>query len=212
MPLTKDCPKPMIKVAGRPILERLILHLIGFGIRRFYISTNYRSKVIESYFGDGTNLGCSIEYLKETDALGTAGALSLLPETPQDPFLVMNGDLVTQVNINKLLEFHKRLKAEATIVGRVYHMEIPYGVIEADANRLVQLQEKPLMNYMINAGIYIFNPQVLALVPKKEFFPITSLFNRLLRKKNLVGVYIIDEEWIDIGRHTELQRANGILK
>ncbi|HBF36363.1 MAG TPA: alcohol dehydrogenase [Firmicutes bacterium] len=212
MPLTQNYPKPMIKVAGRPILERLILHLVGFGIQKIYISINYCGEIIEGYFGNGSALGCSIEYLKENEALGTGGALSLLPECPKHPFIVMNGDLVTQANINGLLEFHQRIKAAATITSRTYQMEIPYGIIETAENRLVQLQEKPLIHYLINAGIYVFNPKVISLVPRNQYFPITRLFEALLEKKDIVGVYVLNEEWIDVGIHQELQRANGIIR
>jgi NDP-sugar pyrophosphorylase family protein len=211
MPLTQNCPKPMIKVAGRPILERLILHLVGFGIRKVYISINYHGDMIQTYFGDGSFFGCSIEYLSEKEALGTGGALSLLPKQPNHPFIVMNGDLVTQVNIARLLEFHEQVKAEATIAGRTYQVELPYGIIETDEDRLVKLQEKPLIHYLINAGIYVFNPEVLSLVPNEQYFPIIRLFDVLLEKKAFVGVYVLNEEWIDVGRHHELQRANGIF-
>lgn len=212
MPLTQNYPKPMIKVAGRPILERLILHLVGFGIRKIYLAINYHGEMIETYFGDGSSFGCSIEYLKEQEALGTGGALSLLPDPPTHPLIVMNGDLVTQVNIAGLLEFHEQVKAEATITGRAYQTEIPYGVIEKDENRLRQLHEKPLFHYLINAGIYVVNPEVLSLIPNRQYFPMTHLFDALLEKKSLVGVYVLNEEWIDVGMHNELQRANGIFK
>jgi dTDP-glucose pyrophosphorylase len=212
MPLTQNCPKPMIKVAGRPILERLILHLVGFGIRKIYIAINYHGKIIENYFGDGASFGCSIEYLKENMALGTGGALSLLPEQPKHSIIVMNGDLVTQVNITRLLEFHLREKVVATITGRTYQIELPYGVLETDENRLVQLQEKPLLHYLINAGIYILNPEVLSFIPHQQYFPIIHLFDLLLEKKAMIGVHILNEEWIDVGRYDELQHANGIFK
>ncbi|HEX3044582.1 MAG TPA: nucleotidyltransferase family protein [Bacillota bacterium] len=212
LPLTENCPKPMIKVVGRPILERLILHLAGCGIRKIYIAINYYGDVIEAYFGDGSTYGCSIEYLKEKEALGTGGALSLLPERPQHPFIVMNGDLVTQVNIAKLLEFHTQMKAKATITGRTYQIELPFGVIETDDNKLLKLQEKPLIHYLINTGIYVLNPGVLPLIPRRKYFPITRLFEILIEKKLPVGVYVINEEWIDVGRHNDLQQANGIFK
>jgi dTDP-glucose pyrophosphorylase len=212
LPLTKDCPKPLIKVAGRPILERLVLHLVGYGIRKIYLAINYLGEMIESYFGDGASLGCSIEYIREKEALGTGGSLALLPERPRDPFIVMNGDLVTQVNLARLLEFHGEAKASATIAARTYQVEIPYGVIEKDQNRLVQIHEKPLIHYLINAGIYVLNPEVPAYVPKGQYFPIIGLFDRLLEAKKLIGAYVLNEDWIDIGVHNELQRANGIFR
>jgi dTDP-glucose pyrophosphorylase/predicted transcriptional regulator len=211
MPLTEQCPKPMIPVAGRPILERVILHLVGYGIRNIYVSINYLGKMIEDYFGDGSACGCSITYLKEGKALGTGGALSLLPETPEHPIIVMNGDLVTQINIAKLLEFHTAENVKATIAVKPYQMEIPFGVINSDENRLVQIQEKPSLTFTINTGIYILNPEVLPLVPKNEEFLITSLFDLLIEKRMPVGIHLIEEDWIDIGRHEELKRAKGII-
>ncbi|HBE77706.1 MAG TPA: alcohol dehydrogenase [Firmicutes bacterium] len=212
LPLTQNCPKPMIKVAGRPILERLILHLVGFGITKIYIAIHYHGEMIESYFGDGSAFGCTIEYLREKEMLGTGGALSLLSEQLQHPFIVMNGDLVTQVNIADLLEFHNQMKVAATITGRTYQLEIPYGIIETVAQKLVDLQEKPLVHYLINAGIYVFNPEILSLIPHDQYFTIIRLFEIMLEKKISVGVYAINEEWIDIGMHHELQRANGIWR
>lgn len=208
-PLTENCPKPMMNVAGRPILERLVLQLVGYGIRKIFIAINYLGGMIEEYFGDGSGFGCSIEYLREEKPLGTGGPLSLLSDIPDHPFLVMNGDLVTQVNIAKLLEFHEKSKFETTITARTYQTEMPFGVIKKEGDRLVKLEEKPFSSYLINTGIYVFNPSILSYLPKNEEFPITSLFDILLEKDIPVAVYILEEEWIDIGRHEELKRANG---
>ncbi len=211
-PLTEHCPKPMIKVAGRPILERIVLHLVGFGIYKIYISVNYLSHMIEDYFGDGSTFGCSIRYVREAKPLGTGGALSLLPEIPDFPFIVLNGDLVTQVDIASLLQFHDKQNVEATIGVRPHVEEIPFGVINESNNRLSKIEEKPSMFHLVNAGVYVFNPSVLKIIPENEDFPITQLFDLLLEKESEVGVYLIEEEWIDVGRHEELDRARGIAK
>jgi dTDP-glucose pyrophosphorylase/CBS domain-containing protein len=211
-PLTEDCPKPMIKVAGRPILERVILHLVGYGVRNIYISINYHGDVIENYFGDGSQFGCEIKYLREEKPLGTGGALSLFNELPQFPFIVMNGDLLTQVNIGRLLDFHSQEGAEATIAGRPYKVDIPFGVIINDNSRLVNIQEKPSSHYLINSGIYVFNPSILSYIPKNVEYPITSLFDILLDQKKAVSVYILEEEWADVGRHDELKKAKGLYQ
>lgn len=210
LPLTENCPKPMIKVAGRPILERVILHLIGYGIKSIYLSINYLGDMIERYFGDGSQFGCSIKYLHEERPLGTGGALSLIDEMIENPFIVMNGDLVTQVNFARLLEFHSSEGSEATIAVRPYEINIPYGVIINDDSQLVEIQEKPSMHFLINSGIYVLNPSTLKLIPRNEEYPITLLFNKLLKMGEKVGVYVSDEEWIDVGRHDELRRANGL--
>jgi dTDP-glucose pyrophosphorylase len=209
-PLTENCPKPMIKVAGRPILERLIIHLVGYGIRKIYIAVNYLSDMIEDYFGDGSFLGCSIEYIREEKALGTGGALSLMPAVPEHPIIVMNGDLVTQVNVEDLLNFHKQERVAATIAARPYQITIPYGVIIEENKRLSKLVEKPLNTYMISTGIYVLDPTVLSLVPENEELPITALFDLLQHNDHPIGVYMLEDEWIDVGRHDELNKANGL--
>ena len=208
-PLTDRIPKPMVPVAGRPILERIVLQLVGHGVKRIYISVNYLAEVITGYFGDGGRFGCSIAYLRENTPLGTGGALSLLPERPRHPLLVMNGDLVTQLDVTRLLEFHARERAVATLAARHHRVDIPFGVVIQRDNQLLELQEKPSPQYLINAGIYVIDPEVLDLVPAGAFFPITSLFETLLARKQRVAVYPIEEDWIDVGRREELARARG---
>ena len=208
-PLTERVPKPMVPVAGRPILERIVLHLVGYGIKHIYISVNYRAGVITRHFGDGRRFGCAIEYLRETRPLGTGGALSLLPRRQQHPLIVMNGDLVTQVDISRLLLFHARKKAAATLAARHYQLDIPFGVVTQRDNRLLELVEKPSSHHLINAGIYVLAPRVLPLVPANTFYPITTLFETLLARKQRVAVYPIEEDWIDVGRREELDRARG---
>ncbi len=208
-PLTDRLPKPMVHVAGRPILERIVLQLVGYGIKRIYISVNYLAEVITEYFGDGSRLGCSIAYLRESSPLGTGGPLSLLRERPQHPLVVMNGDLVTQVDVARLLQFHYREQAVATLAARHHQIEIPFGVVSQRDNRLLELTEKPSPHYLVNAGIYVLEPEVLPLVPADTFFPITSLFDVLLARKQRVAVYAIEEDWIDVGQREELHRARG---
>ena len=208
-PLTENCPKPMIKVAGRPILERIILNLVGYGFKTIYISINYLGKVIEDYFKDGKSFGCQIQYLKERKFLGTGGALSLLKDKTREPLIVMYGDLVTQINFEDLLRFHQEKKFIATIGATSYEVNIPFGVLKNKGPRLVALQEKPSENYFINAGIYILNSEVLKLIPKNQFFPLTMLFEKLLKDKKKVGFYPMQEDWIDVGEIHQLRKANG---
>lgn len=209
-PLTENCPKPMIQVAGRPILERVVLHLVGYGIRKIYLSINHLGEQIENYFGDGTKFGCTIEYLREDEPLGTGGPLSLLP--PQEyPVVVMNGDQITQADIGKMLRFHADEKVVATIGVRHYQVDIPFGVVEQEDKRLRGFQEKPSALFLVNTGIYVLNPEVLALVPSQKEFPITTLFDLLLENSQVVGTHHIEEDWIDVGRHDELRKANGCM-
>lgn len=208
-PLTKNCPKPLVKVAGRPILERIILHLVGYGVKKIYISINYLGRMIEQYCGNGKTFGCEINYLKEKKFLGTGGALSLLPKKIKEPIIVINGDLVTQVNLDRLLKLHQQNKFVATMGVKPYQIEIPFGVIKNNKNRLIELHEKPINQYLINAGIYVINPEILNLVPRNQEFPITSLFENLLKKKKKTGIYVIEDDWVDVGRREDLRKASG---
>jgi dTDP-glucose pyrophosphorylase len=210
-PLTANCPKPMLSVAGRPILERIILHLVGYGIREIYLSINYLGNMIEQHFGDGSAFGCSIKYLREEKPLGTGGPLSLLPELLNHPLIVMNGDQVTQVDIAKLLEFHDSKQVDATIAIKPYQVEIPFGVIRKNGDRLIEINEKPTANYLISTGIYVLSQTTLPLVPRDQEFPITCLFDLMMDRNMAIGVHLIEEEWTDVGRHDDLKKATGIL-
>lgn len=208
-PFTDTRPKPMMEVAGRPILERIVLHLVGYGIKRIFLSVNYLAHMIREHFGDGARFGCAIEYLHETEPLGSGGALSLLPQGIEHPLLVMNGDLVSQFDVSRMLDHHARERAEATLAARHHQVDIPFGVLEADGTRLVSLTEKPSAHYLINAGIYVLEPRLLQRIPCDRFYPITDLFDTLLKGDRRVAVYRIEEDWIDVGRREDLSRANG---
>jgi dTDP-glucose pyrophosphorylase len=207
-PITETIPKPMVSVAGRPILERLILHLMSCGFRRFALSVNYLAQVIEDHFGDGSRFGCEISYLREQTPLGTGGPLSLLPR-PELPVLVLNGDLVTQADVGRMLDFHAAGDFTATFGVRPYSVEVPYGVAEVEGDRLVALREKPTQRMLINAGIYVLAPEAVALVPPGREFPMTALFDTLLAEGRPVGAHVLQDEWLDVGRPDELRRARG---
>jgi dTDP-glucose pyrophosphorylase len=206
--LTKDMPKPMLKVAGRPILERIILHLVGAGIRKIYISVNYLSHVIEQYFGDGTHFGCSIDYLREEKPLGSGGALSLLPEVPVHPVLVMNGDLVTDFPIRRLLRHHEKGGYMATMGLTPYQHTVPFGCATLEGGSITAFREKPLLSEIVNAGIYAFSPAILPRVTN-DHFPITNLFESCLENGEPIGGYVIEEGWADVGVPEELHAARG---
>ncbi len=208
--LTKATPKPMLKVAGRPILERLVLHLVGSGIRRIFISTNYLASIIEDHFGDGSRFGCRIDYLRESteEPLGTGGSLSLLPEQPADPIFVCNGDLVTQMDVGSLFDFHQDGGYLATIGARSYTHEIPFGCLEVNEDCITSIVEKPTVSQLINAGIYILSPEIIARVPRR-FFPITELFDEAVRQGDRIGAFEIVDEWIDVGQRDQLKQARG---
>ena len=208
-PITENVPKPMIKVAGRPILERIILHLVSCGFQRIFISVNHLSKIIENHFKDGSDYGVEIEYLSENEPLGSGGAISLLPEIPDHPVLVMNGDLIVESNCGDMINFHTQNEFYATMGIHFFFHQVPYGCVEIDENRLVNLQEKPLIEKMVNAGIYVLSPQAVAAIPKGTFFPITTLFDGALNKNLPCGAFIIEKEWLDIGTPLQLRHARG---
>jgi dTDP-glucose pyrophosphorylase len=205
-PITENLPKPMIKVAGRPILERLVLHLVGFGIRRIFLSVNYLGHMIEKHFGDGSALGCKIEYLREEQEMGTGGALALLPELPDASLLVLNGDLVTQFNVDRLLAFHDRGGYAATIAVRRYFHIVPFGCLQVSDSQVQRFDEKPMLQQMINAGTYVLSPRIVKNIPK-AFFPITDLFAQCLSRNEPLGACEIEEDWLDVGQKEQLKQA-----
>jgi len=208
-PLTETIPKPMLTVAGRPILERLVMHLVGYGIREVFLSVHYLSEIVERHFGDGAAFGCRIRYLREEQPLGTGGALSLLPEAPQHPLVVMNGDLVTQVNVDRLLEEHRVAGRAMTVAARPYQVEIPFGVLDVEETRVIGLREKPSQQMLVNAGIYVISPEVVARVPPATALPMTTLVEQCLEGGLPVGAHLVADEWIDVGRHDELKKARS---
>lgn len=208
-PITEYIPKPMVPVAGRPILERLILSLVGAGIRRIFLSVNYMRDVIMDYFGDGSGFGCRIEYLEEDRALGTGGPLALLPETPTHPLVLMNGDLVVDLRIRDLLEHHDTSGNDITMGVGVHAYQVPFGVVHLQDESVMSIEEKPWTDWMVNHGIYAISPELLNLVERDKEFPVTDLINRTLARGGSVGAFRIEGEWHDVGRPEDLRRARG---
>lgn len=208
-PLTDDCPKPLLHVGSKPILETILDAFVQHGFERFYLSVNYLADKIEEHFGDGSRWGVEIRYLREKERLGTAGALSLLPEAPTEPLFVMNGDLLTRLNFAHLLDFHTEQNAAATMCVREYEMQVPYGVIETRSHRILDIREKPTERYLVNAGVYVLQPETLDFIPRDEFFDMPDLFKRLIKQKEETVVFPIREYWMDIGRIEDFYQANG---
>ncbi len=209
-PLTEQLPKPMITVAGRPILERLVLHLVGHGIGRIFLAVNYMANSIEEHFGNGERFGCRIEYLRERKPLGTGGALGLLRERATRPILVLNGDLVTQFDVGQMLDFHDGGGFAVTFGIRPHQMDIPFGVAEVRGRRLVSMKEKPTHRMLVNAGIYVLSPRALGLIRRNREFAMTDLVDGCTRRGLTMGAHLIEDEWADVGRHDELRRARGL--
>ncbi len=207
-PLTDTYPKPLIKIGGKPVLETILENFISHGFYRFRISVNYKAELIEEYFGDGSRWGCTIDYIHENMRMGTAGALTLLDEEPHEPLLVMNGDVLTNVNFQKLLDYHKERHAHATMCIREYDYQVPYGVVRFEQHHLLGIEEKPVQRYFVNAGIYVLQPEVLSLIPRNAFFDMPQLFESLISEDCRSAIFPIREYWLDIGRMDDLERAN----
>jgi len=207
--LTKDCPKPMLQVGNKPLLETILENFIEHGFHKFYISVNYMGHVIKSYFGDGSRWGVDIQYLEENQRLGTGGALSLLPMRPNAPLIVMNGDVLTKVNFRQLLEFHLEHNAQATMCVREYDFQIPYGVVKIDRHNITSIEEKPIQRFFVNAGIYVLDPAAMELIPKDVFYDMPSLFESLIKRGDETSAFPIREYWLDIGQLADYDRANG---
>ena len=205
-PYTETVPKPMLKVAGRPVLERLILHLVGFGFRRIFLSINYLGHQIEEYFQDGSGFGCQIEYLREETPLGTGGALALLPEKPSQPLVVMNGDLLTQAKLGAMLSFHHEGSQVATLGVRRYVHYVPFGCVEVAGNRVLKIEEKPPLTKLINCGIYVLDPRLLDRVPK-ALFSLPDLLDSCIQEGSPVAAFEIGDDWLDVGQHEQLREA-----
>ena len=206
-PLTQDCPKQMLQVAGKPLLEIILKQCLDAGFEHFYFAVNYLKDQIQSHFQDGSAWGARIQYLEEDKPLGTAGALSLLPQRPDHPFLVLNSDVLTRVDYTHLLRFHADHQSTATLCVREHSTQIPYGVVRMDDVKVVALEEKPVQTHYVNAGIYLLNPNLLDLVPKGAVFDMPQLLETVAQQGKPVSAFPIHEYWLDIGHPEALERA-----
>lgn len=207
LPFTTHRPKPMIEIGGVPLLERQVCGLVAAGVRRIYVSTNYLGHLIEGHFGDGSAFDANIRYLREKDKLGTAGSLSLLPERPAGPLLVMNGDVLTTSDYGRLLAYHEEHLAFLTVGVVDYRVEIPFGVVRVEGTSAVALEEKPSQSFMCNAGIYVLSPAALDLIPPATACNMTDVITGAIAAGRTVSVFPIHEYWTDIGNPTDLERA-----
>lgn len=208
-PLTDTTPKPMLHVGNKPILETIIENFAKYGYSDIILSVSYKSHVIEKYFGDGKAFGVNIEYIHESKRMGTAGALSLMRDRLTEPFFVMNGDLLTNINFEHLHDYHVSHDAVATMAVREYDFQVPYGVVNVLDGSIVSIEEKPVHKFFVSAGIYMLSPQTLAHVPREEFFDMPTLFEKLIAGKNTAVSFPVREYWLDIGRISDFERANN---
>jgi len=208
--LTRDCPKPMLEVGGKPVLERIIDNFTRVGFKKFYISVNFKADMIEDYFGDGSKLKCKINYLKESKRLGTAGSLGLLPEEVNGSIIVMNGDLLTFVDFRRLINFHQNHESKITMCTRKYDIQVPYGVVNINEGKVESMEEKPIHSFFVNAGVYVIDQSLLKYVPDNEYFDMPSLLETAIRDKQSVDCFPMVEKWIDIGITSDLDYARSL--
>lgn len=211
-PHTQHTPKPMLLLGGIPIMERNIRALAAVGVRRFFISINYLGHVIEAHFGDGSALGISIEYLREDSPLGTGGALRLLGEAPQGPVLVMNGDLLTGLDVGRLLAFHDEQEAEITVAAKEHVIQVPFGVLQLDGSQIAGLVEKPSERFLCNAGIYVLAREAFQRLPAETAFNITTFIEQMVAGGRKVVAFPMFELWKDLGTPQELDEARAMVE
>lgn len=211
-PHTETVPKPLLEVAGKPIMQRTIESLKAQGFRRFVVSLRYLGEKIVDHFGDGSRFGVQIDYVREMDRMGTAGALRMMKGILDRPFAVMNGDIVTKADLRNLVYYHRDTDAIATMCAQEFEFQVPYGVVVQENGQLMDLHEKPVLKHLINAGIYMFDPVALHVIPEEGYFDMTTFFELL--QKNYRGntqIFPLREYWRDIGNPMDLERVSREL-
>jgi len=207
-PLTNDTPKPLLKVGQKPILETILDQFLAAGFHDFYISTHYKAEMVRDHFGDGSDWNVSIKYVHEKEPLGTAGALGLLPkDMPELPILMMNGDLLTKIDFEQLLNFHVEQGGDATMCVREYDFQVPYGVIEAKGDRILSIVEKPVHKFFVNAGIYVLSPSVFSDLEGRCYLDMPQLLKTKIEQGEQVTMFPVHEYWLDIGKIEQFNKA-----
>ena len=208
-PHTENCPKPMLPVTGKPMLEHIIDRAKLEGFNHFVLAIHYLGHMIEAHFGNGERLGVQIDYLREQSPLGTAGALGLLTPLPDAPFVVTNGDVISDIRYGELLDFHTRHAAAATMAVRVHEWQHPFGVVQTQGVEIVGFEEKPIARSHINAGVYALDPAALSVLSADAHCDMPTLFERLQAEAKRTVAYPMHEPWLDVGRPIDLQLANN---
>ncbi|MDB4089704.1 nucleotidyltransferase family protein [Gammaproteobacteria bacterium] len=207
LPLTSSTPKPMLPIHNKPIIHRIVDNNKKYGFKNISISINYKGEQLIDYFKDGKDFGVDISYLKEDKPLGTAGALSLLDHNNlTKPIILMNGDVLTGVNVSQLLEFHQNAGKDITMCAANYNVAVPYGTIEVEGTVITDIVEKPLKSYLVNAGIYVINPNIIKKMKPNMKIDMTTLINQYVSERS-VSIYPLHEHWIDIGSHEDYEKA-----
>ena len=207
-PLTEETPKPLLRVGEKPILQTIIEQFIGSGFQNFIISVHYKAEMVKEYFGNGERWGVDITYTDEKMPLGTAGALGLLPKgLITHPLIVMNGDLLTKINFEYLLKFHCEQGGIATMCAREYDLQVPYGVVEAEGQRVTRIVEKPVHKFFVNAGVYVLEPRLIGRLSGRGYVDMPNLLEEQIERGEQVSIYPVHEYWIDIGHRKEYEQA-----
>jgi NDP-sugar pyrophosphorylase family protein len=210
--LTLDTPKPLLDVGGKPILQTIIESFISSGFRNFYISTHFKAEMLRNHFGNGDDWNVTIKYVHEDEPLGTAGALGLLPnDLPDVPIIMMNGDLLTMVNYESLLQYHEESGGLATMCVREYDFQVPYGVVSTREHTVLKITEKPIHEFFVNAGIYVLSPELYRSVDGKQYLDMPDLLQREIDAGCQVNMYPIHEYWLDIGRMEDYKDAQKVV-
>lgn len=205
--LTSETPKPMLKVGSRPLLETIVSSLAMQGFSKIYLAVNYKAEQIERHFGDGSAFDVEISYLREEQPMGTAGALGLLTEVPEQPLIVTNADLLTREDFGHMVDRHAESKAHGTMAVRNYEMQVPFGVVREGESGIQAIEEKPIQRFVVSAGMYVLSPEVLRLIPRQPI-DMPALFELMMKSGMQTRCHHIDGYWLDIGRVTDYERAN----
>ena len=206
-PFTESTPKPLLEVGDKPMLENILNMFIESGFEKFAISLHYKAEMIKNYFGDGSQWDVNIQYTEEHEPLGTAGAIGLLKENPSHPIIVMNGDILTKVNFENLLNFHEFHKSHATMCIREHQLQVPYGTVDVRENEVITIVEKPVFSFFVNAGIYVLDPSIVSLIKKNKLKDMPDLLNDIKDKGKNVSAFPIHEYWLDMGGISDFEKA-----
>ena len=214
LPFTEVLPKPLIPVQGKPIIDHIIESFNKFGIEKIFMTLNYKSKILKSYFKSKNKKNYSIRFVEESQPLGTIGSLKLLKNYLPNNFFSINCDIIINHNLKEIYEFHRKNNNDLTIVTSMNKFELPYGVIETNSlGKLKNFLEKPSYNLFVNTGLYVFKKNILNYIPKNQEFDITKLIAKLKKEKKSIGVFPINQrDWYDVGQWTEYSKTNDLLK
>lgn len=210
-PLTDDLPKPMLPMGDKPLMEIIVQQLQKAGVRQVNVAVHHKHQKIIEHFGDGRDFGVDIKYVTEDRPLGTAGSLGLM-QSPEETVLVINGDILTQLDFLAILDYHREQKADLTVAVQQKSLQVPYGVVECDGPVVLNLAEKPSIDFLVNAGIYLLEPVVYSFIPNGEPYDMTDLIQQLISEGRQVVAFPIREYWIDIGQHDDYQSAQEHVK